>query len=257
MYKTTKRLQKDCMRACVFEILRKKLVENGKYSLALATYKSQKYFLPDFNSGLFWDEKFAFDRMLNPMEKWRTKRVISLVKSNSQLLNLGVGSGRLEELLFNSKGINYVGTDITHSTLKLLRKRYPDKLFLTQSLPLLNFKNSEFDQVLLLEVLEHIKPSETLILLREIYRILNNRGEFIVSIPINEGLERMLPENQNSHMRMYSEKLLLFELRAVGFKVQKIFRCTAFNKMFSIKHFLNLIFPFRHANNLVILCSKK
>jgi len=257
MYKTTKRLQTDYMKACFVEFLRKKLVDHGEYSLALKTYLTKKYLLSDLNSGKFWDEKFSIDRLLNPMEKWRTNKIISLIKAKSKILNIGVGSGRLEEILFRTKDTDYVGTDITNKTLNVLKKKFPGKIFLGQTLPKLNFGNDKFDQVMLLEVLEHIKPTETFILLKEIYRILKVNGEFVVSVPINEGLEKMLPDNPNSHMRMYSEELLKFELKVAGFEIEKVFSSTAFDKMFTIKHILNSVYPFRHSNNIIILCSKK
>ncbi len=120
----------------------------------------------------------------------------------------------------------------------------------------LPFKSGSFDQVLLLEVLEHIKPSETFSVLQEVYRVLKTGGKFIISVPINEHLEDMLPINPNSHMRMYSEALIKYELIMCKFKVNKILSTSAFKNMFMLKSLINKYLYIKEKNNIILICQK-
>ncbi|HEX7018172.1 MAG TPA: class I SAM-dependent methyltransferase [Patescibacteria group bacterium] len=250
------RWQEGGKTALKWESLRKLLIDKGLYTLALQTYSSQREFLPDHNSSEFWDEKFSQSEISHPMENWRIKFIVSKIQASKTVLNLGVGKGRLEKELFKKKQVKYVGTDITKVQLEKLKKEYPDKKFVATTLTDLNFEDESFEQVLLLEVLEHIKPSETFTVLKEIYRVLKKGGIFIISVPVNEGLENILPFNPNSHMRAYSEELLKFELKSVGFKIKEVARTSAFNNYFTLKHLLNAIFSLREPNNIIIVTQK-
>lgn len=258
MYLNTRTLHEPCTKAIKFEYLRESLLNRGEFKKAFATYLMQKSFLFDENSAKFWDSKFKESELDHPMEDWRINKVVSLIKSNSCLLNLGVGSGRLEKLLFKKKkNIDYLGTDITTVTLNRLKRKFEGRKFKKEILTDLNIDDSCFDQVLLLEVLEHIKPNETFKVLKEVHRVLKQGGTFLVSVPINEGLEEMLPFNPNSHMRIYSENILRFELLLSGFFINKVYRASSFSKHFFIKHMLNRLFSFRQPNNIIYLCTKK
>jgi len=257
MYQNKKTLEKSDVIAIACENLRKRLIDRSLFKLAFETYSRQKVFLFDDNSSRFWDSKFEKREQEFPLEKWRINKVLGEINYKKNVLNIGVGVGFLENRLFKRKSnLKYVGTDITNASLNLISKQYKNQTFVQASVQNLPFVDFAFDQVLLLEVLEHIKPSETFLALFEIFRVLKKGGKFIISIPVNEGLERMLPKNPNSHMRFYSESLIVFELRAAGFKVRKIYNASAFSSLFYLKNLLNQIFSLRESNNLVIICQK-
>lgn len=241
---------------------RKQLLEEGKRSELLTTYNSAYPSIPDGNTGVFWDQKFSQQKKKHYMEEDRN-RIISewILKEynrNEILLDLGVGKGYIETLIYPKlRGkIKLVGTDITTKTLTELRRNFPDWTFIKSKLFPLSFTTNSFDLILLLEVLEHIKPSETFRVLKEIYRVLKTDGVFIMSVPINEGLEEMFPDNPNQHLRVYSEELIRFELETVGFKINRIVRLTAFSSNYTLKKVINNIFKFRESNNLIIFASK-
>lgn len=245
-------------KALWFEEQRKDLIAAGKYEELRQTYNDQRQFLPDENTGKFWDQKFAEEKHNHPMENWRLGEVVKRVDPNKSLLNLGVGRGEIEEILVKKyPKLKYTGTDITRSTLKKLQKAYPTWKFQYAELDQLPFPKESFEQVLLLEVLEHIKPNETFEVLEELARVLVPGGTAMISVPVNEGLEQMLPVNPNSHMRIYSKELLAYELREVGLEVKQILSASAFAKGFGFKHFLNTLVPLRKPNNLIAICTKK
>lgn len=239
---------------------RKKLVDQYCFQEAARTYSQQHIFLSDGNTGVFWDEKFAENLPdIHHMEYWRLGQIANLIDGTKNLLNIGAGSGRLEQVLWGKFGdrLNYSGTDITEETLSKLRSRFPEWKFFHRTLENIGFAAASFQQILLLEVLEHIKPSETLQTLKTIHTLLEPGGRFIVSVPINEGLESMLPVNPNQHMRFYSEQLLKFELQWSGFDVLEVRRASAFAKGFWWKQLLNSVVCFAHANNLIFICQKR
>lgn len=258
MYLTNETLHQPCTTALNYENLRKWFIKRGEFKKALATYFAQTEFLPDKNSSEFWDKKFDDNPIHHPMESWRIRNIVNLVEQDKSLLNLGVGSGRFEKVLFKKKNLKeYTGTDITNRTLTNLKTKFGNFRFKKEILTRLSFSSNSFDQVLLLEVLEHIKPNETFFVLKEIKRVLVTGGTFIVSVPINEGLEAMLPYNPNSHMRIYSKELLAFELNVSGFLIEKVIEASAFSKYFEIKNFVNKIFNLRKPNNIIFICKKK
>lgn len=244
-------------KALHFEASRKKLLAARKHRQVLRTYQTQRHFLPDENTGHFWDDIFAEKPAIFPMENWRINLVARLLDPQKSVLNLGVGRGSLEELLLQKFSTwQYLGTDITPKTIAHLRAQFPTLTFKQTDLLGLSPKQNQFDQILLLEVLEHIKPSETFSVLRQVYHLLKPGGRFYVSVPVNEGLDQMLPINPNSHMRLYSRELLSFELQTVGFAIQQIYQASAFSTYFGLKHLVNLLFHWREPNNLLIVCEK-
>ncbi|MBP7842553.1 class I SAM-dependent methyltransferase [Candidatus Woesebacteria bacterium] len=247
------------------ERVREKLLAQKKYKQLLATYFQKLPEIVDSNSPEFWDEKFEneTDAELFYMTTDRNDIIASLIQKNRTnntyaILNVGAGSGQLEKAVTEKIGatINWVGTDFTQKTLKKLQETFPQFSFVKTGIVPLPFADATFDTVCLLEVLEHIRPSQTISVLKELYRVTKHAGTVIISVPVNEGLEQMIPDNPNSHVRVYSKELLSFELKVSGFKIKQIFSLTAFNSLYSIKKLINSILKLREPNNLIFVLEK-
>jgi ubiquinone/menaquinone biosynthesis C-methylase UbiE len=241
------------------ERLRKQLLAEKKFSELRKTYSSQLPEITDENSGDFWDKRFSSDEeLVFPMATDRNRIVAASIRQNEKVLNIGVGNGYLEGLVFKmcNTNISWTGTDITEKTLRKLQKKYPKYSFVKSKITQLPFKDQSFDTVCLLEVLEHISPSQTLLVLNEINRVLKKNGRIIISVPLNEGLEAMMPHNPNSHLRVYSVELLEFELITCGFVVQQKKTLSAFSKSYTIKNFINKFLKMREPNNVIIWARK-
>lgn len=259
MNNTNRFLHLACRIHVRYELLRSQLVDLGLHKKLFETYSRQKHFFPDRNTSEFWDDKFEVEYVPHPMADARESIIASQVKGNLNILNIGVGRGNLEQKLwakFNEQ-LKYYGTDITPKTINNLKKRFPKWNFLIGKPTELPFSSFFFDQVMLLEVLEHIKPSQTFKLLGEVSRVCKKNAKFILSVPVNEGLVEMLPDNPNSHMRLYTEQLVSFELTTSGFTIDKVSRLSAFQSSFSIKSLINDMFHFRKPNNLIFFCHKR
>jgi len=253
-------------KALACEEKRKVDLEAGRLLAVRQSYQKQKDFLPDDNEASFWDKRFKEQQLIqsqafayeSAMEKWRIKKVLSILKHQQSILNLGVGFGRLEaRLLPKIEPDQYLGTDITKETLEQLRKAFPQYNFQRTQLDKLPLANNSFDQILLLEVLEHIRPNKTFQLLAEIKRVLKKGGALLISVPVNEGLEKILPKNPNAHQRLYSLALLRFELEESGFFIKKVYQASAFAKNFKIKHLINSLINVRSPNNYLLIAEKK
>jgi ubiquinone/menaquinone biosynthesis C-methylase UbiE len=252
-------------RALKWEEKRKKDLAVGDFLAVRESYQKQKDFLPNNNDADFWDKRFKEQQEVSSgpfsfestMEEWRIKKVLSNINYQQSILNLGVGSGRLEaRLLPKIKPDQYLGTDITKKTLNKLRRAFPQYRFQSAKLEKLPVADASFDQLLLLEVLEHIRPDHTFQVLAEAKRVLKKGGRLFISVPINEGLEKILPKNPSAHQRLYSLALLRFELEDSGFEIRKVFQASAFANNFKIKQMINGLLKIRSANNILLIAEK-
>ncbi|MDA1079183.1 MAG: class I SAM-dependent methyltransferase [bacterium] len=241
------------------ERLRKQYLARRQFTKLKKTYSSNFPEIEDGNTPQFWEEKFTDAQAETfPMARDRNQTVVSLMQAGSNILNLGSGKGFLEALVWKKFADEVVltGTDFTTKSLKKLKKQYPSYHFLQADLFKLPFKKNAFDTVCLIEVLEHISPQKTFTVLKELHRVVSPNGRVFLSVPINEGLEEMMPSNPNAHVRVYSEELLRFEVETAGFRVESIYRFTAFGSYYRLKKLVNGFFHLRQPNNLLFVLRK-
>lgn len=250
------------------EDLRAKLANELKFSQLIKTYSKSYPEIKDQNTPKLWDHLNIEARTLidnNPMEEARLNFVSSLIKGDKiKVLDVGFGSASLEQKYFNTnsgKKVEWFGTEISNKSIKRAQKQFPKIEFRLGKISNIKYPNNKFDYVVALEVLEHIKPSETFKALREIFRVVKPGKYFIVSVPLNEGLEEMVSrgENPNAHVRTYTPDLIKAELQIVGFAVIKEKKIFAFNSHHAIKSFVaQYILPkkFKH-NNIIIMAQKQ
>ena len=148
---------------------------------------SPNYHLPDFNQYYSISEEFGY-RNKDYSAWWRYLEIIYSFENELIGKNLDIGSGWgtiyfiLKKLGFESHALdlkNLIDVDEDFFTIADLNESKP-----------LPFDDSSFDSVTLVEVLEHI--DNPVYLIREISRILRNKGTFVLSTPnimkINERL---------------------------------------------------------------------
>lgn len=113
----------------------------------------------------------------------RFEYLLKLSKKRGNVLDVGCGEGYF--IRFADKRFDkYTGIDISSERLKNAR----EKITGMQNIQLMvcdaektPFKNESFDAIFAADVLEHIKNLDAAI--DEIYRIIKNDGELIISIP--------------------------------------------------------------------------
>ncbi len=241
------------------EKFRQMLASQGDFIKLKKTYKNTFKEIVDVNSKKFWDKNLSNAGFLikqDGMTKDRIKTIFNIIPKNAyKILDIGIGLGYIEELLTSRKGFSLYGNDISERAIKNAKKKFEGE-FKLESWESMSFPKSKFDVVLLLEVLEHIPPSKTFQLLSKIKKYLGENGTFVLSIPVNEGLESM-GDNPNGHLRIYTEDLIKAELKIAGFKVILVMDFYAFEKFYRFKKFLSKIFRDRWKPNVLVLSAKK
>lgn len=152
------------------------------------------------------------------------------IKSGMTILNIGVGRGGLESILVK-KGVVVNCLDPSEETIDRLRKQYDlgvrAQVGFSQNMP---FKDSEFDVVIMSEVLEHLTDDVLHSTFGEVRRVLKPNGFFIGTVPANERLidnQVVCPHCGESfhrwgHVQSFSLSLLSGALSSNNFTVQRI-----------------------------------
>lgn len=107
------------------------------------------------------------------------QKYLKKTRSEIKLLDYGCGSGYLVGEL-QKAGYNAAGADFSHEAIKYGTERGIKNLSIQENL-YLQYNDSSFDCILLLDVLEHIKDEKTII--KEIYRISKKGGIIIATVP--------------------------------------------------------------------------
>lgn len=135
--------------------------------------------------------------------------------SNPKILDIGCGTGKNMEELQNL-GIVY-GLDSSPQALSFCKKRGLNNLILG-SAEETHLKNSSFNIITLLDVLEHTNDFKTL---KEINRILAKKGLIIITVPAFDWLWSNWDVVLH-HQRRYTIKNLKLILQQNNFQIKKI-----------------------------------
>lgn len=250
------------------ERLRDELARREELSKFIRTYSRSYPEIKDQTTPKFWDSmtgKNHIDKLSHPMTNDKLEIIANnIIKKGRKILNVGCGSGDLEYITFlklNVERLNWTGIDISTKSVNVCREEFPNATFRNGDIRKLKFNKDRFDVVCILEVLEHIKPSEVFGALREVRRVLITGGTLIVSVPLNENLEEMLKKgnNPNAHVRDYTPNILKAELNIAGFEVKKEVKLFAFGSLYGLKSkIVKYILPsYRQPNSLLIISEKE
>ena len=135
--------------------------------------------------GIFYDRKF--DCVANEIENYHFKdyfdsphkRVLSEIKDNSKILDLGCNNVQLGMLLEKNKNCSVTGVDKKKLDKNLINKYICYDL--DNGLPDINYE--EFDYILLLDVIEHLKEPELFMKKLKNKFISNNKTKILISTP--------------------------------------------------------------------------
>lgn len=136
-------------------------------------------------------------------------------RRNLNIADIGCGAGGVVDLL-GSYGM-VTGVDKDRHIVKFNKKN--GRRVVCGDLGKLNFPDSSFDLVTLLEVLEHV--DDDLNGLREVFRVLKKRGIFFISVPVFPFLWSS-HDFASHHKRRYTKKELETKLLKTGFKILNI-----------------------------------
>lgn len=218
--------------------------------------------IKDVNTPSFWDKKHRYETQ-NLLNSYIYKDKIDIVtkwigNNSGNILDIGFGSFEIENIL--SKGNQQLfGIDISSASVRKAVNKFGNtfKLGTIFNIP---FPQGYFDYVLALDILEHISSDKVFDAYNEIFRVLKHNGILIVSVPLNEDLDKMVQnhKNLNGHLRIYTQEILKFELHIAGFKIDKEKCLYAFRNGYNIKKFfVKVLSVFGWKPNLLIVLAQK
>jgi len=249
--------------AFVLEGKRAQLAIDNKLKNLQRTYDISSPEIVNRNTSALWSKinLIQIKKRENPMAWERVQICANAAKDKKNILDIGFGSGIIEDLIYKDQiKANIFGIDIARQSVRIAQKKMPNADFCVGSILKLPYKNSQFDCVLALEILEHIQPHNTFKALFEVNRVLKKGGCFIVSIPLNEGLENLVKTNTNlnAHVRVYSPELIKAELSIAGFNLIKEHYLYAFHSFYAVKSFIARLTTDKYKpNNIILICRKK
>jgi 2-polyprenyl-3-methyl-5-hydroxy-6-metoxy-1,4-benzoquinol methylase len=112
---------------------------------------------------------------------------INIVKSllgdtkSKYILDAGCGDGRFSYELRGS-GARVIGVDYSQDAIRFAKTFNPEATFFVQDLKNLKI-NKKFDDIVLIETLEHILPVEIPKVLKALDKLLKKEGNLIITVP--------------------------------------------------------------------------
>lgn len=221
---------------------------------------------------LIWDyfQNEGSDSFANSLA--RLTYLAEHLKRGWRILNIGVGNGVLERLAI-AKGCDVWCLDPSSRAIERLRSElrleHRAQVGYSQALP---FKDSEFDAIVMSEVLEHLSDAVLQLTLKECLRTLRDGGLFIGTVPADEKLfesQVVCPEcgkifHRWGHVQEFSEE------RLKGLLEQHFGNCVVKRKyfgnwgglnwkgrMFYILKSLNVALGVKGGGETLFFCAKK
>ncbi|MDA8157302.1 MAG: class I SAM-dependent methyltransferase [Actinomycetota bacterium] len=134
------------------------------------------------------------------------------------LLDIGIGRGEMLSCMKNWGYENYLGIDISPSTVNFCRGLGLNCILVENTVEWLADNQQKFDLITLLDVLEHIKKNETIGFLQAVRAALKLGGTVIIQVPNLQSPDGQLHRyNDFTHEFGYIEHSLGQVLKTAGF----------------------------------------
>lgn len=134
------------------------------------------------------------------------------VSSNSKVLDIGTGTGKLLQLLVEEKSASCTGIDISASMLVEAEKKLNGlsvKLIQVKPGDALSFQNNCFDIICICNVLFHLDYPAQMLLMKQSLEFLKENGRIIALTPTGKGatkkfIQKFLKKNNKSFALWYA-----------------------------------------------------
>jgi SAM-dependent methyltransferase len=134
--------------------------------------------------------RFYYWPVLGSLYKRRVELCLEQCSGGKRVLEIGFGSG-VTFLALNKMYQEIHGLDLTASSAEiasLFRSRGIDTHLSTGDVLDMPFADDYFDTVLLISILEHLRPDQLVTAFREIRRVLKQNGQVVYGVPVERPL---------------------------------------------------------------------
>lgn len=136
-----------------------------------------------------------------------------------KVLDIGVGRGEMLYCMNKWGFVNYLGVDISKSTINLCKDKKLNCELVEDTAVWLNKHPGEFSLITMLDVLEHVKKDNMISLLESIRGSLKSGGRVIIQVPNLQAPDGQLHRyNDITHEVGFVEHSLEQVLRVAGFQ---------------------------------------
>ncbi len=179
---------------------------------------------------------FYYLPILGPMYRRRVELCLAQCKGGDNILEVGFGSG-LTFLNLNESYKNIHGLDLTcdvNSVKDVFAKRGIHPNLRNGDVLHMPYADNQFDTVLLISILEHLKPDELYQAFTEIKRVLKPGGQVVYGVPVERPFMvfvfRLLGYNIREHH--FSTEKQVMEAAEKAFDKEQVQAMKAFPSFF-------------------------
>lgn len=140
---------------------------------------------------------------------------------NAAILDIGVGRGEMLTCMQNWSYQNYLGIDISPSTISFCKSLGLHCELVEETSEWLRAQRGKFELITLLDVLEHVRRDATISFLRAIYDALTPLGQVIIQVPNLQS-----PDGQ---LHMYND--ITHEVGYIEHSLQQVLVCSGFKNI--------------------------
>ncbi|HPZ08152.1 MAG TPA: class I SAM-dependent methyltransferase [Candidatus Eremiobacteraeota bacterium] len=163
----------------------------------------------------------------------------SVAGDNIKILDGGCGTGKFLELC---KAYRAFGFDISEETLKFLRLRKLNNIVLA-SICDIPFKDKSFNIAVSMDVLYHMSVRDDRKALKEMYRIIDNRGILLLNLPAYDFIRSSHDKAVHTRHR-YTLREVKENVEHAGFIIERItYRNTILFPLAVSMRFMENLFP--------------
>lgn len=189
---------------------------NKEQKLQEEAYEFPYHYIPNalddnFVQHVHWAWGFRYLGGINVVKN------ICLKHKCDSLLDIGCGDGRfLREMSSINKNIKMMGIDYSQRAISFASAFNPNIDYRVIDITKENLRNEKFDIVTLIEVIEHIKPSELDSFIKNALSLVKDDGTFIITVPhINKKLNK-------KHFQHFSQSKLMDLFVNYGYNIEFI-----------------------------------
>ncbi|MES2134910.1 MAG: class I SAM-dependent methyltransferase [Patescibacteria group bacterium] len=136
----------------------------------------------------------------------------------AKVLDVGCGDER-DIRTFREKGVNVEGLDYSHTSVEVLKQKFPTGKFYEADMRATGLESESYDGIWACASILNLKKTDVPVALVEFNRILKANGVLFISVKEGEG-ERMVPDKAGERFfSFYSEEELKRMIESASFQV--------------------------------------